>query len=182
VVFALLVGQNRTREALLAPVPPGYRDVVTAFHERTRETLFAIYVLQVGTAAGTFLVALPLFALLGYQFSVTLALLAGLLQVVPIVGPSVLVALLALQELSVGNPTAAVLVAVVGSIFVGWLPDALVRPRLARETANLPGSLYFVGFTGGLLSVGAVGFIAGPLVVALLVEAADLLSSEISTD
>ena len=56
----------------------------------------------------------------------------------------------------------------------------MVRPRLARHTADLPGSLYFIGFTGGLLSVGPIGFIAGPLVVALLVEATELLASEVN--
>jgi predicted PurR-regulated permease PerM len=42
----------------------------------------------------------------------------------------------------------------------------------------MPGSLYFIGFTGGLLSVGAVGVIAGPLLVALLSESITLLSEE----
>jgi predicted PurR-regulated permease PerM len=63
---------------------------------------------------------------------------------------------------------------------VAWLPDVLIRPRLARETADLPGSLYFVGFVGGLLTLGPVGIIAGPLAVALVVEMADHLSEELN--
>jgi predicted PurR-regulated permease PerM len=56
----------------------------------------------------------------------------------------------------------------------------LIRPRLAHETAQLPGGLYFVGFVGGLLTLGPVGVIAGPLVVALVVELSSLLSSELN--
>ncbi|USZ67052.1 AI-2E family transporter [Halorussus salilacus] len=180
VVFALLLRREQARKALLAPVPHEYRPVASAFHERTRATLFAIYVLQAATAFATFLVALPVFSLLGYDLFVTLALLSGFLQFLPIVGPSVLVAALAAYQVSVGDVTAAVLVGVLGAVLVGWLPDAVIRTRLARQTAGLPGSLYFVGFTGGLLSLGPVGFIAGPLVVALLVEAADMLAAEVN--
>jgi predicted PurR-regulated permease PerM len=72
--------------------------------------------------------------------------------------------------------TRAVLVTVLGLVFVGLAPDAVIRPRLASRTAHLPTSLYFIGFTGGILTLGAVGFIAGPLAVALLVEAVGLLS------
>ncbi|WP_137286489.1 AI-2E family transporter [Halorussus salinisoli] len=179
-VFALLIRRREARHALLAPIPHAYRDVASAFHERTRETLFAIYVLQAATAAATFLVALPVFYLLDYQFFLTLALVAGFLQFLPIVGPSFLVALLAAYRLTANEVVGAVLVFVVGGVVVGWLPDAVIRTRLARETAHLPGSLYFVGFTGGLLSVGPIGFIAGPLVVALLVEATEMLAAEVN--
>ena len=179
-VFALLLRRGQASRALMGLVPPAHREVVTLFHERTSETLFAIYVLQAATAAGTFVVALPVYYLFGFDLFVTLALLSGGLQFLPIVGPSFLVALLAAYLLTTGDVTAAVLFAVVGSVVIGWLPDAVIRPRLARETAGLPGSLYFVGFTGGLLSLGLIGFIAGPLVVALLVEASELLSAEVN--
>jgi len=179
-VFALLIQRRRVRTALLAPVPPAYRDVVAAFHERTRSTLSAIYVLQAATAAATFLVALPVFYALGYDLFVTFALVAGFLQFIPVVGPSFLLALLAVGRATAGEMVPAVLLIVVGGVVIGWLPDAVVRPRLARKTADLPGSLYFIGFTGGLLSIGPVGFIAGPLVVALLAEATELLAAEVN--
>ncbi|WP_193570242.1 MULTISPECIES: AI-2E family transporter [Halorussus] len=179
-VFALLIRRGEARRALLAPIPPAYRDVAAAFHERTRETLFAIYVLQAATAAATFLVALPVFYVLDYPFVVTLALVAGFLQFLPIVGPSFLVALLAAYRLTADQVVAAALVLVLGGVIIGWLPDAVIRTRLARETAHLPGSLYFIGFTGGLLSLGPIGFIAGPLVVALLAEATELLAAEVN--
>lgn len=79
-----------------------------------------------------------------------------------------LIGLLAVGDFVTGNVSRAVLVAVLGSVLVGLAPDAIVRPRLASRAAHLPTSLYFIGFTGGLLTLGAVGFIAGPLVVALL--------------
>ncbi|KTG07963.1 permease [Haloprofundus marisrubri] len=182
VVFALLIRAGTTRESVFALVPPGYRDVATALDERARDTLFAIYVLQAATAVGTFLVAIVVFALLGYDFPVALATVAAVLQFIPVLGPSLLLLLLAAYHLTIGQTVAALLVLVVGGFFVAFLPDVLIRPRLAQRTANLPGSIYFVGFVGGLLSLGALGVIVGPLVVALVLESAELLSSELKAD
>jgi predicted PurR-regulated permease PerM len=40
----------------------------------------------------------------------------------------------------------------------------------------MPATLYFIGFVGGVLSVGVVGVIAGPLIVALVAETVEILS------
>jgi len=176
-LYGLLVWPDRLRGAVLRPVPRGYHDVVIRYHERTRATLYALYVLQAATALGTFAVAWLLFAALGYPQAFTLAALAGLLQFIPVLGPSVLVVGLAAVEFVADEVTRAVLVAVLGLVLVGFAPDALIRPRLARLTTGMPASLYFVGFVGGVLTVGVVGVIAGPLVVALVSETVDLLAS-----
>jgi predicted PurR-regulated permease PerM len=157
-------------------VPEAYHDVVRRFHGRTRDTLYGIYVLQAATAAATFVVGFGTFVALGYPAPVTLAVGAAVLQFVPVAGPGILLAALALADFLAGNVMRALLVALVGGIVVGLLPDAVIRPRLASYAADLPVTLYFVGFVGGILSLGAIGFIAGPLAVALVVEAVSLLS------
>ncbi|MFC6939355.1 AI-2E family transporter [Salinirubellus sp. GCM10025818] len=181
-LYALMLRPGGAGEALLGVVPPEYHDVVRALDRRIRETLFGIYVLQAATAAGTFVVALVVFFLLGYGAPFTLAVFAAVLQFVPVVGPSVLIGTLAVVDVLAGNVTRAVLVAVVGAVFVGFAPDAIIRPRLANWAAHLPTSLYFIGFTGGILTVGPIGFIAGPLAVAVLVEVVSLLADEDPVD
>ena len=114
--------------------------------------------------------------------SITLGVASGILQVLPVVGPSLVVLGIAALEVGAGQLSQAAIVTVLGLVLVAALPDALIRPRLARETARLPASLYFVGFTGGILSLGPVGVIAGPLVVALLGELLLLLADEMNTD
>jgi predicted PurR-regulated permease PerM len=175
-LYGLLVWPDRLRAALLRPVPTAYHDVVMRFHRRTRDTLYALYVLQAATAFGTFVVAWLLFWLLGYPEAFSLAVSAGLLQFIPVLGPSILVVGLGAVEVLAGDVTGAILVAVLGLVFVGFAPDAVIRPRLARLTTGMPASLYFVGFVGGVLTVGIVGVIAGPLILALLAECVEVLS------
>lgn len=175
VVYGMLLAKHRAEVALRGLVPPGYGDVADRLFGRSVSTLNALYVLQLVTALGTFFVALPVFYLLGYEMFLTLAVLAGLLQFLPIVGPSLVILALVGGHLIAGELVPAILVGVVGGVLVAGGPDLVLRPILARHTASLSGTLYFVGFVGGLLSVGLVGAIAGPLVVAILIECGALL-------
>lgn len=177
-VFGLLLAHEDAERAIIAMIPSSYHDVAHALAGRASATLYAIYVLQAVTALATAVIALPVFLALGVPYPVTLAAAAGILQFIPIVGPSLVVGGVAVYLVSIGDASGALVVLIVAGVLVAWLPDVLIRPRLSRRTADLPGSLYFVGFTGGLLTVGPVGIIAGPLVVALVVETASLLADE----
>jgi predicted PurR-regulated permease PerM len=175
-VYAILYRPIAVRTAARKLVPDRYHDVVLRLHGRVRTTLFSIYVLQATTAAATFGIALVLFLVLGYAAPVSLAVVAGILQFVPIVGPSVLLVLLAGSDVLIGNPARAASVLLFGLTLVAFLPDAVIRTKLAGWTGEIAPSLYFVGFVGGILTVGPIGIIVGPLVVALLAEVVLMLS------
>ncbi len=180
VVYGLLYHESRTRRAVLALVPPGHRDLVEALHERASRTLYGLYVVQAATGVATFGLALPVFVAFGYPSPIALATLAGVLQFIPVLGPSVLIAGLTGYELMLGDGMRAVGILVIGGLAIAATPDVLIRPRLAAETAALPSTLYFIGFVGGVLTVGAIGIIAGPLVVAMVAELATRLSDELN--
>ncbi len=177
-VFSTLYNEQNIRSTVISVVPPEYRDIAEALHTRAKDTLYALYVVQAATGFATFLLALPVFFIFGYSSPFVLAIVAGILQFVPILGPSVLIIALVAGELLVGDVAGAIVIAVVGGIVIVAVPDVVVRPRLASRQAKLDSALYFIGFVGGLLSLGAIGIIVGPLVVALLVEAAGLLTAE----
>ena len=175
-VYGLLYRPSAVRIAVTRALPAAYHEPLFALDRRVAATLRSIYVLQAATALGTFLLGAGTFWLLGYDSPVVLGVLSGVLQFVPVVGPSVVVVALAGVELLAGETVAAVTVTVVGLVVVGFVPDAVIRTRLAEYTAELPVSLYFVGFVGGVLTVGSLGFVLGPVVVALLVETVRLLA------
>ncbi|WP_459880484.1 AI-2E family transporter [Halorubrum gandharaense] len=180
VVYAVLYYEQRTRQAALALVPPSYRTLGETLHDRARRTLYGIYVVQAATGFATFLIALPVFVAFGYPSPVVLATLAGILQFIPVVGPSVLVLALAGYHVVLGDTAAAVAILVVGWALIAATPDFLLRPRLAAETAEIPATLYFIGFFGGVLTIGPIGIIAGPLAVAVVAELAAHLSTEMN--
>ncbi len=181
-LFALLLKGDAAGRAAIAPVPHAYRDVVYALAKRARETLYAIYVLQLATSVATLIIGYPLFWALGYEMAFSLAFISAILQFVPIIGPSLLIIPIAIYHITAGELAAAVLVGVLGIGLVAWFPDVGIRPRLARRSAGLPGSLYFIGFTGGLFTLGPIGIVVGPLIIAVFVEAVDLLADEINSE
>ena len=71
---------------------------------------------------------------------------------------------------------------VIGLVVVAFVPDAVIRTQLADRTGRISPGLYFVGFVGGILTLGAIGVIVGPLVVSLLLEVIDMLSEEGAAD
>lgn len=182
VVFGVLLGGTRTANAIRAVVPLAYHDVLESLHGRIEDTLRAIYLVQLATAIVTFVTALVVFYGLGYEFPVTLAVLAGVLQFMPIVGPSLVIVVLAAIHVAAGDATAAVIVLLIGTVGIGALPDFIVRPYLASSLADIPATLYFVGFFGGVLTIGVVGAILGPLALAVLVEAVSLLGTELQSN
>jgi len=174
VVYGLLLRPGAVGEAVREITPASYHDVVSALQQRIAGTLYAIYVIQAATAVVTFPAALIVFYALGYPDAFVLAVLSAILQFIPIAGPGMLAVGLAGYDLLLGMPQRAVAIAVLGPVFIGLVPDVVVRPRLASRRARLPASLYFVGFVGGALTVGVIGVIAGPLVVAVLMAVVGL--------
>ncbi len=175
ILYGLLLRPRAVGQAAFKITPPMYHDVLRALHERVAGTLYALYVIQAATAVVTFPIALVVFYVLGYPDIFVLAVASSILQFFPIVGPGMLAVGLAGYDLLIGNPQRALGIIILGPALIGLLPDILIRPRMASHQAKLPASLYFVGFVGGVLTVGVIGIIAGPLVVALLVEVIDLL-------
>lgn len=179
VVYGLLLNPKAIRVIGFGLVPESGHDVLVRFHERVHQTLVGIYLVQAATAIATGVVAYIVFALFGYNAALSLAVVAGIFQFIPVVGPSVVVVGLATLDLFGGNSSRAVLVLLVGLFVIGFLPDAVLRPRFAG-VAHLPTTLYFVGFVGGVLTLGPIGFVVGPLVIGLLIEAVTLLSESLN--
>lgn len=180
VVYALLIAPGVWQRVMTKITPAKLHGVVHALHVRIRTTLYAIYGLQTMMGAIAFVVAFVLFVALGYEQAFVLAVLAGLLQFLPVIGPMILIGIVGGYELAVGDVNQGIAVVVFG-VLIFWIGlDTVVRPQLARRTAQLPGSLYLTGFIGGLLSLGPMGLVAGPLVVAVVVELVELLAIDVS--
>jgi predicted PurR-regulated permease PerM len=176
IVYALMLKPDVIRRALIRVVPTEHESDLRIFHERLRNTLYGIYVVQAATAVGTFVIALVVFSILGYEAFLAFAVFAGILQFIPILGPSLLVIAISAGEYVSGHPESAAVTLVVGLVVIGALPDLILRPLLAQRTADLAPSLYFIGFIAGGLSWGAVGVIAGPVVIAILIQAFEIAS------
>lgn len=162
--FLLTSGEERTDEALkLLPMRAKDRDMLA---ERTLSTIRA-------TVKGTFVIAVIQGALTGIGLAVAgvpgaafWGAVAGVLSVVPGVGPPLVWLPAAIWLFVDGQIIAALGLAAFGALVVGVI-DNLLRPVLVGKDAKMSDLLVLLSTLGGLTLFGAVGIIIGPVIAAL---------------
>lgn len=105
---------------------------------------------------------------LGFPYAIVLAVVAGLLEFIPLVGPFVTAVVLVLVGLSQSVNQA--LIALVLSIIIQQIESNIVLPNVMRQEANISPLLVLLSILGGERIGGLVGaLIAIPLVAGLRV-------------
>lgn len=103
------------------------------------------------------------FYLLGYNYALFLGILAGFLQLIPVIGPWPTYTALTIYDILTGNYIRAVIVILFG-IFLS-ASDIYIRPKISSKYADIHPLIFLLGFVCGPLLMGFVGFIIGPLVL-----------------
>ncbi len=184
VVFALLYYHSKLRSLVFGPVPPTYHFIIDEIHTRLREVIFGHYVLVLVGGAVTYTTGLGVFFLLGYNLPFALALVGAVLWILPFVSAAPLVFGLAVWHLLNGELLMMLLITALGAIFLVAIPNLFVDAVRFRfgDPERLSQTMYFVGFVGGGLTIGLVGFIVGPLLLTILVTLVGLLAKASATE
>lgn len=182
VVFAVLYYHDRLGAFVYGLIPDDYRDLLDYTHARVHDVLFYHFVLAFLGGTVTFLFGLSVFGFLGIQFPATVALVGALFWVLPVVNAAVFVLLLSAFYLLGGAPGTAVVVGVLGAVFLVAAPGFVVvySKDLLGNPRGLSAPAYFVGFVGGGLTIGPAGVVLGPLAVTVLLAVRDLLEGAVT--
>ena len=164
-----------------AMLPDNVKEPVSHLTHTAVDTLYAIYVVQLIVVIITFFLALPFFYLLGFEHVLFFSTLAGLLKIVPILGPSILMAFLAVYAVSISDTTALLLIIFIGYPVVCAFPDLFIRPVLMGRRTCIHPVIMWIGFVGGLYTLGLVGFVLGPLILVLLITGYHILKGDHET-
>ncbi len=105
------------------------------------------------------------YSLLGYSYGVFLGVITGIFQLIPVMGPWPIYAVLAVFEFFSGNYTKVIFVVLFG-VFLS-LSDMYIRPALSSHYADIPSLVLLIGFLAGPLAYGIVGFVVGPLILGI---------------
>ena len=147
----------------LMPLPPSERALLA---RRTLSTVRA-------TVKGTFVIALIQGVLTGGALAVAgvpgaafWGTIAGLLSIIPGIGPPLVWGPAALWLGLSGQLLEGVLLAVWGAVVVGLI-DNLLRPMLVGKDAKLPDLMVLLSTLGGLALFGPIGLVLGPVIASL---------------
>ncbi len=142
---------------------------VMVIYKRVYDTLYSIYIVHFTIAILTFFLALPFFWILGFEHVVFYSVLCALFALIPFLGPVVVLAFLALYALSIRDFHAVLLIIFIGYPLLGVLTDIYLRPVMMGKRVEIHPVVIFIGFFGGMMTMGLIGFILGPLLLSLLI-------------
>ncbi|CAN5890674.1 AI-2E family transporter [soil metagenome] len=110
---------------------------------------------------------------------IVLVLAAGLLAMIPVIGPFVVWIPVAGYLFYDGQYVAAILLVLHGSIIVGNI-DNLVRIMVLQGTAQMHPLMGLISILGGVQLLGVVGIFVGPIVAAVFVSLLRILRQQLT--
>jgi len=147
--------------------------------EISRNTIYALVIVQISAAAISFLLAIPFFTLLGVDDPFLFATLIGIAMLIPLIGAQFMILFFALYFLSIGDTGNAVITLVAGyPLMSGWI-DFYYRPVMMGKRVAIPPVLMMIGIFAGVPFMGIAGFIIGPVLIALAVTGSKILKEEV---
>jgi predicted PurR-regulated permease PerM len=177
--FFFLVDGPRAVDWLeeVLPLRPGQTRALLADF---RKVSVAVLVSSVATAAVQALVALVGYLIARIPNPFFFTLVTFVVGLVPAVGGGAVTVAAAAILFVTGHTGYAIFLAVWGIVAVG-LSDNVVKPFLIRGGLEMHGAVVFFALLGGLAYFGAVGLLAGPLIISFFLAVTRMWQRELGT-
>lgn len=131
-----------------------------------RKALDAVLIGQLLTAVAQGALLGVGFWIFGVPAAVFWGFVATVLSVVPLIGPPLVWGPAALWLVATGRTGAGIGLLIWGAVLVSTM-DNFLKPKLMAQQSGMHPTLALLGVLGGLISFGLVGFILGPVILAL---------------
>jgi predicted PurR-regulated permease PerM len=153
-------------------------NAINRMTEISENTIYALIIVQISAAILSFALALPFFYLLGYGDILLFSSLIGFAMLIPLIGAQIMILILALYFFSLGDIRGVIAMLLVGyPLLSGWI-DFYYRPVMMGKRVAVHPVIMMIGIFAGVPFMGFVGFIIGPVLIALVVTGAQILARE----
>ncbi len=142
-----------------------------------RNVSVAVLVSSLATAGVQAVVALAGYLIAGVPQALFFTAVTFVAAFIPVLGAASVSLVLAGLLLVTGHTGDAIFLAIWGLVVVG-LSDNLVKPLLMKGRMEVHGALIFFAMVGGLAMFGAVGLVAGPLILAFFMSVVRLFERD----
>jgi predicted PurR-regulated permease PerM len=163
---------------LTRPLSSKLFNAVEKMAEISINTIYALIIVQISAALISFLLAIPFFIFLGVDDPLLYATLIGLAMLVPLIGAQIIILFFTLYFLSLGDTGSSLITLFIGyPLLSGWI-DFYYRPVMMGKRVAIHPVMMMIGIFAGVPFMGFVGFIIGPVLVALAVTAYKIHANE----
>jgi predicted PurR-regulated permease PerM len=171
----LLLYGEEIGNTLTQAFSPKLYSAVEKMVEISSNTIYALIIVQISAAVIAFALALPFFYLMGVDEPFLFATLIGIATLIPLFGSQIMLLFFALYFISMGDFRNAVLTLVIGyPLLSAWI-DFYYRPVVMGKRVAIPPVMMMIGILAGVPFMGIVGFIIGPVLIALAVTGTRML-------
>ncbi|HJJ55096.1 MAG TPA: AI-2E family transporter [Methanocorpusculum sp.] len=180
ILYLFFIFGEKIVDDIVSIIPEQSLSSMLMMGKKTKEILFALYIVHVLIAVITFLVAIPYGLLLGVGFDTVLfiATLCGVFALIPVVGPIIVIIFIGIFCISMNNWYGLIITVTVGYFLTCVLTDIILRPRLTAKSVKIRPMLMFIGFFGGAAIMGLLGFVLGPVLLVIAMTGYEVFFKE----
>ncbi|HBR79781.1 MAG TPA: hypothetical protein DEA46_05125 [Candidatus Moranbacteria bacterium] len=161
----------------LSPLKDEYEAVLTGkFSSMVRATLKGTLI--VGAVQG--ILGGIMFAIAGVPSFIIWGIIMVVLSIIPAIGSGLVWAPVGLIMLFTGNIWQGIFILAFGTVVISFI-DNILRPKLVGGDTAIHPLLVFFATLGGIISFGIMGFIIGPVIMALFLTLWDIYGKEFKT-
>lgn len=180
VLYLFFIFGEKIVKDIISVIPEQSLPSMLLMGKKTKEILFALYIVHVLIALITFAVAIPYGMVMGLEFSNVLfiATLCGIFALIPVVGPIIVIIFVGLYCISIEDWYGLVITVTLGYFLTCILTDMILRPRLTAKSVKIRPMLMFIGFFGGAAVMGLIGFVLGPVILVIAMTGYEVFFKE----
>ena len=173
IVFYMINEKHLIRDSIIVMFPPKLKQKAGEVYEHIEQKVGGYVIAQVVSMSTVAILTAVGLMMLNVQYSVLLGLIAGLLDIVPIVGPTIAF-LLGIICAAQQGWIVVVLTAIV-FLAAQWISNNFIRPLIFGKFLNLHPIIIIFAFLIAAQFLGVWGVILSPAIAALLLTLFDEL-------
>ena len=156
-------------DSLIRPLPDTVQAEIGRLAEIANKTIYSLIIIQISAAAICFSLAVPFFTLFGYSHVLLISTMIDLAMLFQLIGAQVFLFIFLFCTVALGDFRSTAIVVLIGyPLLSGWI-DFYYRPVMMSKRVAVHPVFMMIGIFGGVPFMGPVGFILGPVLVALMV-------------
>lgn len=164
-LFYTLLDGDKLLQKVQYLVPLNDKDETELFDKLKQVTDAIVFnTFMIATIEGSY--SAILFAIVGIPSPVFWGIIMVVLSLIPLVGANTILVPAVIILFSTGNVSGALILLIFG-VGVIIINQNIVRPRLDGHKSGMHPAIVFLASMGGLIWMGIVGFVAGPMITAV---------------
>jgi len=165
-IFFLLIDGKKLIQNIEKSVPLDSKHrkmIFKKMHEVTHAVIYGFIIMAIAQA----IIAMAVFGIFGVASPIFWGIMVGVFALIPLIGSSVIYIPMVIFKFLDGDIVGAIGV-MAGGIFISLI-DTFLKPKILGDKSDVHPVLMILGLVGGIQLLGPIGFIFGPVILALLV-------------